>query len=241
MLADGLRLWRGTVLADFPDEHVPAGRAGPAGGAAAGGPGGPGHRGTRAGPPRGRGGRARAAGRRPPVPRGSARAADARAVPLAAGRAEALQALQAADRALRDELGIDPSPDLRQLQRQILQQSPELNWSPARAPVDLRPGRGRVSPSAVGAAVELVGRATTARRAAGRAGPDRRRARTGGAADGRAGDRQDAAGRRGHAAGAARRVAFAGSPAGDRPAESGRAGRAVAKQRSGRRRCASSR
>ncbi|HTV99769.1 MAG TPA: BTAD domain-containing putative transcriptional regulator [Streptosporangiaceae bacterium] len=43
---------------------------------------------------------------------------------------EALQALQAARRALADELGIDPGRRLRQLETAILRQDPGLDWAP---------------------------------------------------------------------------------------------------------------
>jgi DNA-binding SARP family transcriptional activator len=45
-------------------------------------------------------------------------------------QAEALQAFQAARRALADELGIDPGRWLRQLQAGILRQDPGLDWTP---------------------------------------------------------------------------------------------------------------
>ena len=57
-----------------------------------------------------------------------------------AGRqAEALEAYQAARRALVDELGIDPSPELRELQAAILRQDAGLDVSapPARPPTNL--------------------------------------------------------------------------------------------------------
>jgi DNA-binding SARP family transcriptional activator len=49
-------------------------------------------------------------------------------------QAEALNAYQVARRALRQELGIDPSPQLRQLEADILRQAPQLDWLPARLP-----------------------------------------------------------------------------------------------------------
>ncbi len=45
-------------------------------------------------------------------------------------QADALQALGELRRALRDELGIDPSPDLRRLETAVLQQAGELEWRP---------------------------------------------------------------------------------------------------------------
>src|SRR5919204_2612394 len=45
-------------------------------------------------------------------------------------QAEALAAYQEARRALADELGIEPSPALRELERRILQQDPSLDLTP---------------------------------------------------------------------------------------------------------------
>jgi Bacterial transcriptional activator domain/AAA ATPase domain len=45
-------------------------------------------------------------------------------------QAEALRAFQAARRTLGEELGIDPGPRLRQLETEILRQSPALDWTP---------------------------------------------------------------------------------------------------------------
>jgi DNA-binding SARP family transcriptional activator/RecA/RadA recombinase len=58
-----------------------------------------------------------------------------------AGRqAEALRAFQAARDTLREELGIDPSPWLRQLEADILRQAPALDWTaPAPAQADPPP------------------------------------------------------------------------------------------------------
>ena len=47
---------------------------------------------------------------------------------------DALAAYQRCRRSLAEELGIDPSPALRQLQLDVLQQSPALEWRPAQAP-----------------------------------------------------------------------------------------------------------
>ena len=68
-------------------------------------------------------------------------------------QAEALEAFRTAGRALRDELGIDPGPDLRRLQRQILDQAPELDRAPAREPVRLP-----AAPADAPPADRLVGR-----------------------------------------------------------------------------------
>jgi DNA-binding SARP family transcriptional activator len=76
-------------------------------------------------------------------------------------QAEALRAYQAADRMLRDELGIDPGLWLRRLEVEILKQSPELDWLPASgAPVEVfkpLPVGVRMPPEADGEP-ELVGR-----------------------------------------------------------------------------------
>jgi DNA-binding SARP family transcriptional activator len=45
-------------------------------------------------------------------------------------QAEALQAFQAARRVLGEELGVDPSPWLRELEADILRQTPRLDWTP---------------------------------------------------------------------------------------------------------------
>ncbi len=49
-------------------------------------------------------------------------------------QADALQTYQHARDALVESLGIDPGPDLRRLERQILNQDPELELAPARPP-----------------------------------------------------------------------------------------------------------
>ena len=59
-------------------------------------------------------------------------------------QAEALQAFQAARRALADELGIDPGRWLRQLETGILRQDPGLDWTP---PPARSPARHRVRPA----------------------------------------------------------------------------------------------
>ena len=53
-------------------------------------------------------------------------------------QAEALAALAGARRALRDELGLDPGPELRRLEAAVLDQAPELDW-PGRPVVRLAP------------------------------------------------------------------------------------------------------
>ncbi|HMC09191.1 MAG TPA: BTAD domain-containing putative transcriptional regulator, partial [Actinomycetota bacterium] len=64
-------------------------------------------------------------------------------------QADALRAYQRLRRTLRDELGLEPTPALRQLEEQILQQSPELDGAqspgPGRAPRSegRTPGPGR--------------------------------------------------------------------------------------------------
>jgi DNA-binding SARP family transcriptional activator len=81
-------------------------------------------------------------------------------------QADALRAYQEARQVLRDELGIDPSAQLRQLEADILRQAPQLDWRPAR----LSPTEP-VPPSPASEATELVGReAQLAALAAARAG-----------------------------------------------------------------------
>ena len=58
-------------------------------------------------------------------------------------QAEALDAYQDARRALVDELGIEPSPALQELERAILRQDPSLDVE-ASAPAGVRRGRGAV-------------------------------------------------------------------------------------------------
>ncbi len=59
-------------------------------------------------------------------------------------QADALRAYQDLRTVLRDDLGIDPSPELRALEAAILAQDPELEWvasAPARAAGEVRPVR----------------------------------------------------------------------------------------------------
>ena len=157
VLADGLRLWRGTVLADFPDETFPQAE------------------------------RARLEELRlvAQEDRATAELALGRHATVAAelerlvavhrfreglhglrmlalyrsrpaGRGTAGLTRRPAGRCATSSAST-PSPDLRQLQRQILQQSPELDWAPARAPVDARGPRAAVTPPAVRGS-RLVGR-----------------------------------------------------------------------------------
>jgi DNA-binding SARP family transcriptional activator len=62
-------------------------------------------------------------------------------------QAEALEVYRETRRVLADELGLDPSPALRELERAILQQDPALGTTPIRTDVlaepDVRPGRRR--------------------------------------------------------------------------------------------------
>ena len=84
-----------------------------------------------------------------------------------AGRqAEALHAFQAARHTLREELGIDPSPWLRQLEADILRQAPALDWT-APAPAQTGPPPVETAEAAMAAAApappspgehQLVGR-----------------------------------------------------------------------------------
>lgn len=54
-------------------------------------------------------------------------------------QAEALRAFQAVSRLLAEELGIEPSPDLRQLEGDILLQRPELDWASPATPAATAP------------------------------------------------------------------------------------------------------
>ena len=58
------------------------------------------------------------------APRAAARPADARRSTAAAGRREALEVYRAFRLALADELGLDPSPELQELERRILRHDP---------------------------------------------------------------------------------------------------------------------
>lgn len=69
-------------------------------------------------------------------------------------QAEALEAYQAARRALVDELGIEPSPELQELERRILRQDPSLEPVPHAPVTEPVPGR-RAAGTFVGRTWEL--------------------------------------------------------------------------------------
>ncbi|HET7855248.1 MAG TPA: BTAD domain-containing putative transcriptional regulator, partial [Gaiellaceae bacterium] len=72
-------------------------------------------------------------------------------------QAEALEAYQAARRELVDALGIEPSPELQELERQILRQDPSLDLAAPAAPTEegsAAPGR-RAAGTFVGRELEL--------------------------------------------------------------------------------------
>ena len=73
-------------------------------------------------------------------------------------QAEALEVYRETRRALADELGLEPSPELRELERAILQQDPALRVSPVGAAVVAEPGSpaGRRRRAFVGAAAALL-------------------------------------------------------------------------------------
>ena len=77
--------------------------------------------------------RARGADRPLSAPRGPTAAAHAGALPVGPAGGGA-GAYQRARRALADELGIEPSPALRELERRILQQDPSLDLTSRRLP-----------------------------------------------------------------------------------------------------------
>jgi hypothetical protein len=61
-------------------------------------------------------------------------------------QAEALEVYRETRRLLSEELGLDPSPELRQLEHAILRQDPSLipvRAPPAAAPITAAPGRRR--------------------------------------------------------------------------------------------------
>jgi DNA-binding SARP family transcriptional activator len=58
-------------------------------------------------------------------------------------QADALEGYRAGRRALQDELGIEPGPDLRALEQQILNQDPVLDAPPSRAAVAVHASRRR--------------------------------------------------------------------------------------------------
>jgi YVTN family beta-propeller protein len=74
-------------------------------------------------------------------------------------QAAALESFQATRRALSDELGLEPGPQLRELERRILQQDPTLGSTPQRSfakrAVGKRPLMGLAAVAAAGLAVAL--------------------------------------------------------------------------------------
>jgi DNA-binding SARP family transcriptional activator len=82
-------------------------------------------------------------------------------------QAEALEVYRETRRVLADELGLEPSPELRELERAILQQDPALRASPVRTTVAAAPGvrpgrRRRIYIAASVAVLLLAGLAATA-------------------------------------------------------------------------------
>ena len=79
-------------------------------------------------------------------------------------QAEALEVYRETRRVLADELGLEPSPELRELERAILQHDPALRGSPVRTAVatqpGIRPGRRRRIYIAASLALLLAGLAT---------------------------------------------------------------------------------
>ena len=71
-------------------------------------------------------------------------------------QAEALQAFQAARRALADELGIDPGRWLRQLETGILRQDPGLDWTPPPEEPGTPPGQTGGSAGEAGPALAAL-------------------------------------------------------------------------------------
>ena len=84
-----------------------------------------------------------------------------------ARQAEALQAYQAARRELAEQLGLEPTSELKRMERSILQQDPELDLPPE-APAS--PGAGERSLMVAPSSIRAPRRAARARRAAGRCG-----------------------------------------------------------------------
>lgn len=79
-------------------------------------------------------------------------------------QSEALASYRALRDRLRDELGVDPSPELQALHQQVLQHDPDLAAAPSAqapshdGPPDRRPGGGGLGADAVPVARDLVGR-----------------------------------------------------------------------------------
>jgi len=72
-------------------------------------------------------------------------------------QAEALDVYQDARRALVDELGLEPSPGLKQLQRRILAHDPDLAGPPRRTPAVARRRRGGLMIAAGGIVLLIAG------------------------------------------------------------------------------------
>lgn len=68
-------------------------------------------------------------------------------------QADALDAYRVGRQQLRDELGLDPGPELRALEQRILDQDPALGAPSRRAPASVRRARGRVLLAAGGTVV----------------------------------------------------------------------------------------
>jgi predicted ATPase/DNA-binding SARP family transcriptional activator len=68
-------------------------------------------------------------------------------------QADALRAYEHARRTLADELGIDPGPALRELERAVLRQAPELDWNPPESAMTASTASGRTEPPASRAGV----------------------------------------------------------------------------------------
>jgi YVTN family beta-propeller protein len=84
-------------------------------------------------------------------------------------QADALEVYNAGRETLRDELGVEPGPELRELQMAILRQDPGLAPAPAAWPQPLRASRRRIALLAAGGAL-LLGAAGAAALVAGGSG-----------------------------------------------------------------------